>query len=367
MMREDTSDYRQLFLNDVPLMDVRAPVEFNQGAFPTASNIPLLDDLQREQVGTRYKSAGQDEAIRLGLELATVEIREQRMSAWLDYHANNPRGFLYCFRGGLRSRTTQQWMREQGVNYPLVSGGYKEMRRFLIDEMQQSAREVPLICVGGLTGVGKTRILRQIRNHVDFEGFANHRGSAFGQDPLDTQPTVINWENRVSIELLKHRSWFPGKPMFVEDEGRRIGRINMPEYLFAALTRAPRAILQVGTETRINLITEDYILHSWPAYQRAYADAAEAEFSRFVLDNLARIQKRLGGERYKQVKQCFEKALQCFFKDGSAAEFYPGIKILLEQYYDPMYRYQIQNKQPEIIFEGPEAEFLQWADEYCAS
>jgi hypothetical protein len=31
-----------------------------------------------------------------------------------------------------------------------------------------------------------------------------------------------------------------------------------------------------------------------------------------------------------------------------------------------MYRYQIQNKQPEVIFEGPEKEFLQWAEEYCA-
>ena len=53
-MREDTNDYRQLFLNDVPLMDVRAPIEFSQGAFPAASNIPLLDDQQREQIGIRF-------------------------------------------------------------------------------------------------------------------------------------------------------------------------------------------------------------------------------------------------------------------------------------------------------------------------
>jgi tRNA 2-selenouridine synthase len=85
-----------------------------------------------------------------------------------------------------------------------------------------------------------------------------------------------------------------------------------------------------------------------------------------VLDNLRRIQKRLGGEQYRQVKQCFEYALKAFFKGGDAGEFNHGIKILLEQYYDPMYRYQIQNKQPEIIFEGSEREFLEWAEEYCA-
>ena len=366
-MREDTSDYRRLFVEDVPLLDVRAPIEFDQGAFPMATNIPLLNNLQREQIGKRYKSAGQDEAIRLVLELATAEIREGRLAEWMAYHAEHPEGYLYCFRGGLRSRTTQQWMGEQGVDYPLVHGGYKAMRRFLIDELEQSASQVPLVCVSGLTGVGKTRLLIKIRHHIDFEGLANHRGSAFGRDPLDTQPMVINWENQVSVELLKHRSYFPGKPMFVEDEGRLIGRVNMPECLFAALTRSPRAILQVDTETRVALITEDYILHSWPAYQQAYGDAAEAEFRSFVLDNLARIQKRLGGDRYKQVKQCFEAALKLFFKDGSTTEFHDGIKILLEQYYDPMYRYQIQNKNPEVIFEGPEAEFLEWAETYCGT
>ena len=366
MTTENTSDYRRIFLHDMPLMDVRAPVEFNRGAFPTATNIPLLDDQQREQIGIRYKNAGQDEAVQLGLELATPEIRAQRLQAWLNYCKNNPQGFLYCFRGGLRSRTTQQWIREQGVDYPLVQGGYKAMRRFLIDELVQSAQEVPLVCVSGLTGVGKTRLLLKIRHHIDFEGLANHRGSAFGRDALDQQPAVIDWENRVSIELIKHRDSFPGIPLFVEDEGRRIGRIQMPEFLFAALLKAPRAILQIDTEARINCISEDYILQCWPDYQRAYGDTAEQEFSSFVLDNLSRIQKRLGSEQYQQVRQCFEFALKRFFRDGTVAEFHDGIKILLEQYYDPMYRYQIQNKKPEIIFEGPQTEFLEWAEDYCA-
>lgn len=348
-------------------MDVRAPIEFDQGAFPCASNIPLLDDLQREQIGKRYKQAGQDEAIRLGLELATEEIRAARLQSWLEFSHANPAGFIYCFRGGLRSRTTQQWMRDQGVEYPLVQGGYKAMRRFLIDELEQSASGVPLVCVSGLTGVGKTRVLKKLRHHVDFEGLANHRGSAFGQDALDRQPTVIDWENRVSIELLKHHTNFPGKPVFVEDEGRRIGRINMPESLYSAMLKAPRAILQVDTEARVELISEDYILYSWPAYQRNYGDRAEIEFSGYVLDNLARIQKRLGGERYQQVRQCFAHALEVFYRDGSVEEFNHGIQILLEHYYDPMYRYQIKTKQPEIIFDGAEAEFLEWAEDYCAS
>jgi len=361
-MREDTEDYRRLFLEDVPLMDVRAPVEFSRGAFPMATNLPLLDDEQREQIGIRYKNAGQEEAIRLGLEMATDEIREQRLQGWRAFYESNPDGYVYCFRGGLRSRTTQQWMREQGLDYPLVVGGYKAMRRYLIDELERSARELELIVIGGLTGVGKTRVLRKLRHHVDFEGLANHRGSAFGRDAFDRQPAVIDWENSVSIEFLKHRSRFPLRPVFVEDEGRRIGRVGMPDCLFDALLRAPRALLQVDIEARIELIAEDYILHSWPSYQQAYGDDAENVFSRFVLDNLDRIQKRLGGERHRKVRDCFERALRLFTAEGDAAEFHDGIKILLEEYYDPMYRYQMAHKKPKIIFEGPEQELLEWAE-----
>ena len=132
------------------------------------------------------------------------------------------------------------------------------------------------------------------------------------------------------------------------------------------MLKAPRAILTVATDSRIRLIGEDYILNSWPQFQRAHGLAAETEFSRYVLDNLARIQKRLGGERYQQVRSSFEAGLCNFFASGDVSGFNPGIRILLEQYYDPMYLYQIERKQPEILFEGPESEFLQWAEDYCA-
>lgn len=36
-MRDNTQHYRELFLDDIPLMDVRAPVEYLKGAFPTRS------------------------------------------------------------------------------------------------------------------------------------------------------------------------------------------------------------------------------------------------------------------------------------------------------------------------------------------
>jgi len=365
--RNDSDNYLQLFLGDIPMLDVRAPIEFVKGTFPCSVNIPLLDDQQREQIGIQYKNAGEKEAVELGLKLATPDIRARRLEQWLDFCRHHKQGYLYCFRGGLRSRTTQSWLKEQGVDFPLIKGGYKAMRRFLIDELETSVDEVPFIIVSGLTGSGKTRVLKEIQHHVDLEGIANHRGSAFGRNASDTQPTSIDWENQVSIKLLKHRHRFSGKPIFLEDEGRCIGKVNMPEYLHQKMQKAPRAILEVAIDLRIKLITDDYIESAWPQYQTLYGDLAEVEFSRYILGNLARIQKRLGGDKYKQVRMCFEAALYQFYINQDASGFNEGIHTLLVGYYDPMYRYQLSNKEVNIIFKGPENDYLEWAKDQIAN
>ena len=64
------------------------------------------------------------------------------------------------------------------------------------------------------------------------------------------------------------------------------------------------------------------------------------------------------------VNQCFEYGLKEFFASNSIAEFHDGIKILLTDYYDPMYRYQLASKSVPIIFKGPEHEYLEWAREF---
>ncbi len=44
MSRPNCQDFRHLFVNDTPLMDMRAPIEFQQGAFPTSTSLPLMTD-----------------------------------------------------------------------------------------------------------------------------------------------------------------------------------------------------------------------------------------------------------------------------------------------------------------------------------
>ena len=109
-------DCRAIFLNDVPMMDVRAPVEFARGAFPGVVNLPLMNDAERQAVGTCYKQQGQQAAIELGHRLVSGALKTERIAAWARFAQAHPDGLLYCFRGGLRSQIVQQWLEtEAGI------------------------------------------------------------------------------------------------------------------------------------------------------------------------------------------------------------------------------------------------------------
>jgi tRNA 2-selenouridine synthase len=73
-------DFRRLVVEDVPLLDVRAPIEFYQGHFPHAENHWLIDDAEREQIGKQYKHLGQDAAIDMGHELVQGEKKAARIA-----------------------------------------------------------------------------------------------------------------------------------------------------------------------------------------------------------------------------------------------------------------------------------------------
>jgi len=347
--RPDSSDFASLFLADTPLMDVRAPVEFAKGAFPAAVNRPLMDDKEREAVGIRYKQAGQDAAIALGHELVNGEIKQQRLQGWLDFARQNPEGYLYCFRGGLRSRTVQNWLREAGCHYPLVEGGYKAMRRFLLQTLEKPA---PMLRLAGQTGTGKTELLKQLmaEGHpgIDLEGLANHKGSSFGRSPDDHQPTPINFENALAIDWLKARHAIknrPGVPILVEDEGRAIGRLAQPLGFFDHFRTQPLIILTAPFEERVNRIHAEYVLQQGQAYRRLYGQQGPEKHRQAMLAALDRIRKRLGGARHQSIRDSMSQAFQ---KDSDILHR-RWISALLRDYYDPMYAYQLSRKDSPVL------------------
>ena len=54
---------------DLYILDLRSPKEFAMGSIPGAVNVPLLDDLERHDVGLLYKQEGKTSAVALGVEL----------------------------------------------------------------------------------------------------------------------------------------------------------------------------------------------------------------------------------------------------------------------------------------------------------
>ncbi|MCV6614896.1 MAG: tRNA 2-selenouridine(34) synthase MnmH [Cellvibrionaceae bacterium] len=341
-----SSDYRQLFLQDTPLLDVRAPVEFTQGHFPRSHNRPLLDDQQRQQIGLRYKQQGQDAAIELGWQLATDAIQTARLKAWGEFCQHHPNALLYCFRGGLRSQLSQQLLAKAGIDIPIVEGGYKAMRRFLLEQLQRACASAALIIIAGPTGSGKTKAIQAIDRAIDLEHRACHRGSVFGAT-AQPQPAQISFENQISVDWLKLGTQ---APVFMEDEGRLIGRLALPQELQTAMAQAPMVVVQEPLEQRVEWVLQDYV-------DPALGGAQHAAFAAAIQASLGRIKKRLGGLRHRELAAQFEHACQ----GGERDKFRKPVACLLRDYYDPMYNYQLCQRRGQRLFQGPLGAVI----EYC--
>jgi len=357
-------DFRRLFLEDVPLLDVRAPVEFAQGAFPHTENHPLINDDEREQIGKQYKHLGQDAAIDLGHELVQGEKKAARVAEWKAFAEQHPEGVLYCFRGGMRSKISQQWLYEEtGILYPRIKGGYKALRRFLIDELEISAREVNAIVLGGRTGVGKTLLLHKLSPMLDLEKLAWHRGSAFGPHATP-QPRQIAFENALSIELLKIRA--KGNPAFVvEDEHRNVGSCFIPEGIRDRFRDSPLVVLEASLEERVDNTHQEYIIEALAEYVSLYGEEQGFEkWAEYLLGSMDRIKKRLGGVRHGELRKVMEAAIEVQRRTGRDDQHRAWIGELLGGYYDPMYDYQIQQNEKQLAFVGDRLAVIDYLGEH---
>lgn len=354
----ESADYATLLQQDLPLLDVRSPVEFAKGSLPRAVNLPLMNDEERHLVGLCYQHKGQQAAIDLGLSLVTGSLRQQRIDTWVQFVQAHPLGHLYCFRGGLRSRIAQQWLAQAGYPYPRITGGYKAVRHFLLDQLQQGAAQ-PLIVLGGLTGTGKTEVLTQLAWALDLEDYAGHRGSSFGKR-VQAQPSQIDFEHRLALRLLEssHRHL---PHLVVEDEGQFIGHCALPSAFYQHMQQAPLVWLEDDLSHRVQRILSSYVIEVHQDFVALRgAQQGFIDFAQHLRHSLAGIAKRLGGERTQRVQQHLESALSLQASDGSVTLHSIWIEILLREYYDPMYLYQAERKEPRIRFRGRAPEVLDY-------
>jgi|LSQX01.1.fsa_nt_gb tRNA 2-selenouridine synthase len=301
----------------VPIADVRSPGEYKTGHIPGAVNIPLFDDKQREIVGITYKNEGRIKAILKGLELIGPAI-DSRLEKALS-HAVDNRLLVYCWRGGMRSETMGWLFSLGGIKTEILEGGYKSYRHHILNSYD---RKKKIIVLGGMTGSGKTEILRYLytggHQVIDLEDLANHKGSAFGALGQDLQPSSEHFANRLFNEWDRITQ---DEPVWVEDESRNIGSVFMPDNFYSQLKTAPAIILMIDVENRIPKLLEEYA-----AFPHDH-----------LRECVTKVSKRLGGENTKKVLTAIE-----------SSNMEEAVRIML-RYYDRTYMYSLSRKPSKTI------------------
>jgi tRNA 2-selenouridine synthase len=262
----------------MPLIDVRSPAEYAQGHAPAAASVPLFSDAERAEIGTVYKQQSPAKAVRLGLKYAGLRMAD--LVAEVDALAKRDPSPLevYCWRGGQRSGSVAWLLRTAGYDVSRWDGGYKAYRGRVLESW---AAERPYVVLAGLTGSGKTEVLRALHELggpvLDLEGLAHHKGSAFGQIGELPQPTNEQFENDGAVRLAE----LEGEArIWIEDESRSIGRIWLQQSFFARKKSAPVVLLERSLDERIDRLVA------------AYGQASRAELS----ETFMRIAKRLGDQ-----------------------------------------------------------------------
>lgn len=242
-------------IDEMCVLDVRSPSEFDQGHVPGATNLPLFDDAERAEVGTIYKNSGRDAAVLRGLKHAG-----QKMADLVVQARNASQGsqsvLVHCWRGGMRSQSVAWLLNTAGMNPVTLKGGYKAYRRLVRQRLDQPW---PLFVISGLTGAGKTRVLHLLaqagEDILDLEGLAHHRGSAFGGISQPVQPSTEHFENLLFESVDKMRS---ANRIWVEDEGNRIGTVVVPNSFHYQLRHAPAIFLDSSARQRVQNLMLDY-------------------------------------------------------------------------------------------------------------
>ncbi len=240
------------------LIDARSPAEFALDHLPGAINCPVLDDEERRIVGTLYKQQGAFEARRVGGAMVAANLARHLREQFADKPATW-KPLVYCWRGGMRSGSMVTWLRLVGWDAQQLAGGYKSWRRHVIDRIEALGPQLPLRVLCGPTGSAKTRVLQALAARgaqvLDLEACARHRGSVLGAWPGVAQPSQTAFETLLAqaLEPLDLQ-----RPIFVEAESSRIGRIAVPQPLVQRLRASPCIEIQASPAARLAFLLRDY-------------------------------------------------------------------------------------------------------------
>jgi tRNA 2-selenouridine synthase len=320
----------ELFKIDHPVViDIRAPIEFKEGAIPGAVNIPLFTDEERQEIGTIYKQIGQEQAKWRAMELVSPKIPMLLQSIKDASGETHEQPIIHCWRGGNRSKAVTTFLDFAGIRAKRLEGGYKAYRQFILKEIPHFIPDMAVV-IHGLTGVGKTEILQILEKRgypvLDLEGMANHRGSIFGGVGLGLGHNQKQFDSLLYKKLkeIKGATYF-----LMEAESKRIGKVTQPDELMEKKMNGINFHVHSSVEQRVSHIAKEYIEPY--KYESWYFDV--------IKESLNKVFRRL---KDVEIKKGLEGHLE-------SREYKEMIQLLLEKYYDPMYDYKRQEYTGEFF------------------
>lgn len=305
------------------VIDVRTPLEFAEDHIPGAINAPVLSNEERVIVGTMYKQVSPFEATRFGAALVAQNIAKHLQTTFAD-KPKNWRPLIYCWRGGKRSGAMTAWFNLIGWKARQLRDGYKSYRHHVLEQLAQRPRQFRYHVLAGMTGSGKTRLLRALAAEgaqvLNLEALANHRGSLLGALPGEAQPTQKGFDSRL-LAAFTHLD--PARPVFVEAESKKIGQVQLPGALMQSLAAADCIRVEADLDERVAFLCEDY--------------AALFDAPLFLKERLAHLTHLVG-------KKTIGRWCELIDAHAKPALF----RELIELHYDPAYRSSSHGLYPNL-------------------
>lgn len=294
------------------IIDVRSELEFAADHIPGAHNYPVLNDAERAHVGTIYKQVSAFDAKKTGAALVSRNIA-RHIDVAFGLRPRDWRPLVYCWRGGSRSGALAHVLQQIGWRVGQLEGGYKTYRRTVNSELGELPQRFEWQVICGLTGSGKSRLLRVLAQAgaqvLDLEALAAHRGSVLGNLPGEPQPTQKMFDSLVWSEL---RKLDPARPVYVEAESKKIGNLRVPEAMIAAMWNGKCVRLEANAGLRVAMLKEEY--------------------RHFVSDPLS-----LGTQLDCLTALYGQKQIDDWKSRAAAGEWDMLVRDLLENHYDPAY------------------------------
>lgn len=311
----------------IQLIDVRSPSEYAEYTIKDAVNIPFFDDEERKEIGTLYKQVSIQAAKERGLEIISA-----KLPSFVKRFADIPgRKAVFCWRGGMRSRTTATVLSLMDIHVYRLTGGIRAYRQWVVSKLDNFEFAPRCVVISGHTGSGKTEILHRLAKQgfpvIDLEGLAGHRGSIFGGIGMQPNSQKV-FETRLLHELLRvNESPF----VLIEGESKRIGKAVLPPFLVEAKAQGIQLQIEMPVEERVRNIMSDYD----PSHNKAAC-----------LTAFRHIQKRIHTPIAAQIEQAITED-----------RFEEAVEWLLQYYYDPRYDYSGQQyEQPPILCQANDVE-----------